>query len=454
MPSTRTIEEAKNPVSKKFSTEHVGQFVEGFNLFEGSLNGDSEGPLHYRRREAIDRFAETGFPTTRHEEWKYTNVAPIERTRFRPVLSGEEFSPDDAAVSSLGFSGDAWRLVFVNGHFAPERSDLNDLPEGVLVKSLAAAIRENTELVADNIAGYPESFESPFAMLNTAYIRNGAIVYVPKNAALPKPVHFLFLSTAPNDPVVSHPRTLVVVESGAQVTLIEEYAGRDGEVYLTNSVTEVVVGENARVDHVRLQHESRDAYFIGTSHSRLGRSSNYYNNAISFGGKISRNDPVAVLNGEGGHASLDGLYLAGENQLLDSHTVIDHAVSHCTSHELYKGILRENGHGVFNGKIFVRKDAQKTDSKQSNMNLLLSDAAIIDTKPQLEIFADDVKCTHGATIGRLDEKSVFYLQARGIGREEARTMLIYAFAAEAIDHIEDESVREYAMALLDERLEK
>lgn len=441
-------------MSKKFSTEHVGQFVEGFNLFEGSLNGDSEGPLHYRRREAIDRFAETGFPTTRHEEWKYTNVAPIERTRFRPVLSGEEFSPDDAAVSSLGFRGDAWRLVFVNGHFAPERSDLNDLPEGVLVKSLAAAIRENTELVADNIAGYPESFESPFAMLNTAYIRNGAFVYVPKNVALPKPVHFLFLSTAPNDPVVSHPRTLVVVESGAKATLIEEYAGRDGEVYLTNSVTEVVVGENARVDHVRLQHESRDAYFIGASHSRLGRSSNYYNNAISFGGKISRNDPVAVLNGEGGHASLDGLYLAGENQLLDSHTVIDHAVPHCTSHELYKGILRDNGHGVFNGKIFVRKDAQKTDSKQSNMNLLLSDAAIIDTKPQLEIFADDVKCTHGATIGRLDEKSVFYLRARGIGLDEARAMLIYAFAAEAIDHIEDESVRAYAMALLDERLEK
>lgn len=441
-------------MSKKFNTEHVVQFVEGFNLFEGTLNGDSEGPLHYRRREAINRFAETGFPTTKHEEWKYTNIAPIERTRFRPVLSGEEFTLDADAVASLGFNGDAWRLVFVNGHFAPERSNLNDLPEGVLVKNLAAAIRENTELVTENIAGYPESFESPFATLNTAYIRSGAFVFVPKNLALDKPVHFLFLSTAPTDPIVSHPRTLVVVESGAEVKLIEEYAGRDGEVYLTNSVTEIVVGENARVDHVRIQHESRDAYFIGTSHSRLGRSSNYYNNAISFGGKISRNDPVAVLGGEGGHASLDGLYLVGQDQLSDSHTVIDHAMPHCTSHELYKGILRDNGHGVFNGKIFVRTDAQKTDSKQSNMNLLLSDSAMIDTKPQLEIFADDVKCTHGATIGRLDDKSIFYLQARGIGRQEARTMLTYAFAAEAIDHIEDESTREYAMALLDERLEK
>lgn len=441
-------------MSKKFNTEHIEQFVEGFNLFEGTLNGDSEAPFHYRRREAIDRFAGTGFPTTKHEEWKYTNVAPIQRTKFRPVLAADAYQLDKNTVAELGFNGDAWRLVFVNGHFAPEHSNANDLPDGLLVKSLASAIRENTELVTEHIAGYPETFEHPFATLNTAYLRNGAFVHVADNLSVEKPIHFLFIATAPDEHIVTYPRSLVIAGTGSRATIIEEYVGRDGQVYLTNAVTEVVVGDNARVDHVKIQHESRDAYFVSASHARLGRSSNYFNNGVSFGGRISRNDPFAVLEGEGSHAALDGLYLVGEDQLIDNHTVIDHAVPHCTSHELYKGILRENGHGVFNGKIFVRKDAQKTDSKQSNMNLLLSDSALIDTKPQLEIFADDVKCTHGATIGRLDEKSIFYLRARGIGLDDARTMLTYAFAAEAIEHIDSEPVRGYAMRLLDERLEK
>ena len=262
-------------------------------------------------------------------------------------------------------------------------------------------------------------------------------------------------SRTPSDqPVVTYPRTLLIAESGSEATVVEEFTGKPGETYLTNAVAEAVVGENAHLGHVKLQHESPDAFHIGTSWAGLGRNANYYNNTLSFGGRIARNDPWAVLQGEGGHAAIDGLYLVGEDQLIDSHTSIDHAVPNCTSHELYKGILRGNGHGVFNGKIFVRKDAQKTDSVQSNMNLLLSDEAEIDTKPQLEIFADDVKCTHGATIGRLDETSIFYLRARGIGKEHARKMLTYAFAAEVIEHIGDEALRGYAMELLDARLEK
>ncbi len=345
-------------------------------------------------------------------------------------------------------------LVFLNGHFSPEHSTLQGIPDGVIVKSLGQAIRENTDQVANNIAGYPESFEHAFATLNTAHLRDGAFVFVPKNTLLEKPIHLFYLTTATTDPVVTYPRTLVVAEAGAEATILEEYTGQEGDVYLTNAVTEVVVGENARVDHLVLQHQSREAFHVGATHARLERNSNYFNNIISFGGKIARNDPTAVLGGEGGHASLDGLYLVGENQLIDSHTAIDHALPNCTSHELYKGILRDNGHGVFNGKIFVRKDAQKTDSKQSNTNLLLSELASIDTKPQLEIFADDVKCTHGATIGRLDDKSIFYLRARGIGLEDARTMLVYAYAAEILEHVRNQAVREYAFTLLDQRLEK
>ena len=441
-------------MSKKFNTEHIGQFVEGFNLFQGALNGDAESPLGIRRREAFERFAANGFPTTKHEEWKYTNVSPIQRTHFRPVLAPEELPEGADDAFGKGFDGDAFRLVFVNGHFSPERSSIGDMPEGVIVKSLASAIRENTELVTDNIAGYPDTFEHAFAALNTAHIRDGAFVFVPKNVVLEKPVFLCYLTVAEGDPVVTYPRTLLVAESGAQATVVEEFTGRDGDTYLTNAVAEVVVGENARVDHVVLQHQSHAAYHVAASHARLGRNSNYFNNIISFGGKIARNDPAAILGGEGGHASLDGMYLVSQDQLIDSHTSIDHAMPHCTSHELYKGILRDNGHGVFNGKIFVRKDAQKTDSKQSNTNLLLSDAAAIDTKPQLEIFADDVKCTHGATIGRLDDSSVFYLRARGIGKEDARKMLVYAFAAEIVEHIGNEDVRAYAATLLDQRLEK
>lgn len=439
-------------MSKKFNTEHIGQFVEGFNLFQGTLNGDAESPLGIRRREAFERFAANGFPTTRHEEWKYTNVSPIERTHFRPVLTPEESSASDAF--GTGFEGDAFRLVFVNGHFSPERSSIEGLPEGVIVTNLAKAIRENTELVSDHIAGYPDTFEHAFAALNTAHIRDGAFVFVPKNVVLEKPVFLCYLTDAEGDPVVTYPRTLLVAETGAEATVVEEFAGREGDVYLTNAVAEIVVGENARVDHVVLQHQSHAAYHVAASHARLQRNSNYFNNIISFGGKIARNDPAAVLGGEGGHASLDGMYLVSQDQLIDSHTAIDHAMPHCTSHELYKGILRDNGHGVFNGKIFVRKDAQKTDSKQSNTNLLLSDSAAIDTKPQLEIFADDVKCTHGATIGRLDDSSVFYLRARGIGKEDARKMLVYAFAAEIVEHVRNEDVRAYAATLLDQRLEK
>ena len=440
-------------MSKKYSTEQIQQFVDAFSLFNSSLNGDAEGPLAQERKEAIDRFSVTGFPTTKHEEWKYTNVQPIVRNHFRPVLSGEEISFDPDTLAELSYTGDAWRLVFVNGHLMPAHSAVEGLPEGVIVQDLASAIREHTDLVTRHILNYGEEFESPFVALNTAHLRDGGFVFIPKNVTLEKPIHLLYLTASSDQPVVTYPRTLIVAEDGAEGTVLEEYAGKDGEVYLTNAVSEAVTGNNTRLVHVKVQHESLQAYHVHASWATLQRDTNYLNNSLSFGARIARNDPWAVLKGEGGHAAIDGLYLAGEDQLIDSHTSIDHTVPHCTSHELYKGILRENGHGVFNGKIFVRQDAQKTDSVQSNMNLLLSDRAEIDTKPQLEIFADDVKCTHGATIGRLDETAIFYLRSRGIGVNEAQEILTYAFAAEVIEHIGNEDVQKYAMTLLDKYTE-
>ncbi|MGE3801199.1 MAG: Fe-S cluster assembly protein SufD [Candidatus Kapaibacterium sp.] len=441
-------------MSKKYTTENIQQFVDTFDLFSNSLSGAVEETLGAKRSASIEHFKATGFPTTKHEEWKYTNMLPIIRNEFRPYLTLDQREVDEAFIRASGYQGDAFRLVFMNGHFLPEQSSLEGVPEGVVVTNLAAAIREKTDLVLEHIVGYGDSFEHSFATLNTAYLRDGAFVYIPKNVKLEKPVHILYLTTSTDQSVVTYPRTLLIAERGAEGSVIEEFTGKSGEVYLTNAVTEAIIGENAHLSHIKIQHESRDAFHIGASHAKLGRNANYFNNTLSFGGKIVRNDPWAVLEGEGGHAAVDGLYLVGEDQLIDNHTSIDHTVPNCTSHELYKGILRDNGHGVFNGKIFVQKDAQKTDSVQSNVNLLLSDEAEIDTKPQLEIYADDVKCTHGATIGRLDDTSIFYLRARGIGKDQAEQMLTYAFAAEVIEHIGDENIREYAIELLDARLDK
>lgn len=440
-------------VSKKYTTDNTQQFLDAFKLFKSSLNGDSTGLWEAKRAEAIKLFEEKGFPTTKHEEWKYTNVIPIVRNHFRPVISNDEFPVDAETVSRNGFGGDAYRLVFINGHFLPEHSTTKDLPDGVIVGSLGPAIREHTELIARHIASYSDSFEHSFATLNTAHIRDGGFVFIPKNVCLENPVHLLYITAPSEAVVVTYPRTLVITESGSQATIIEEFVGTELETYLTDSVAEAIVGENSHLSHIKIQHESREAYHVGASHALLERNANYFNNSISFGGRIVRNDPWAVLNGEGGHAAIDGLYLVGKDQLIDNHTSIDHRVPNCTSHELYKGILSENGHGVFNGKIFVQPDAQKTDSVQSNMNLLLSDNAEIDTKPQLEIFADDVKCTHGATIGRLDDNSIFYLRSRGIGVEQAQKMLTYAFATEVIEHIKDEAVQGYVKGLLDSRIE-
>ena len=392
------------------------------------------------RTRAIQRFAAAGFPGPKHEEWRFTNVAPIANTPFaEPSIT----TVDRSTVAPFDIRGMACtRLVFVNGYFAESLSSAGALGTGVRASNLATMMAVDPGLVDPYLTRCVEEEDQPFVALNTAFTHDGAVIHVPARTVVPEPIHIVYLSTASGAPTLSHPRTTIVVGDQSQVKVIESYGGPDGEQYFTNAVTVVVGGANSHVEHIRIQRESFAAFHIANTQVRLDRSATYAQQNFVFGGAIARNDISAYLGGEGIHCTLNGLYLASGSRLVDTHTAIDHAKPHCESHEVYKGMLDGAWRGVFNGKIFVRLDAQKTDAKQTNKVLLLSDDATINTKPQLEIFADDVKCTHGATVGQLDETQLFYLRARGIGEAEARAMLVHAFASEVIDHVSLEPVRD------------
>ncbi|PYV03203.1 MAG: Fe-S cluster assembly protein SufD [Acidobacteria bacterium] len=363
------------------------------------------------------------------------------------------WSPSRLADVTLGEVA-CTQLVFLNGHFSQELSSPGKLPEGVKAGSLASALDSDGGLLEEHLARYASYRRNAFTALNTAFVEDGAFVYLPKDAVVKEPIHLLFLSTASKDPAVCHPRNLIVAGSSAQATVIESYAGLEGGVYFTNAVTEIVTGEQSRIDHTRLQRESERAFHVATMEVSQHRDSAFASRSISIGGKLVRNDLNVLLNGEGCDCTLDGLYFAGGEQHVDNHTTIDHAKPHCSSRELYKGILDGKSTGVFNGKIIVRKDAQKTDARQTNNNLLLSEESLINTKPQLEILADDVKCTHGATIGQLDEEALFYLRTRGIGDAAARSLLTYAFASEIIGRIRIQPIQCRLDLLLSRSLSK
>jgi Fe-S cluster assembly protein SufD len=394
------------------------------------------------RRQALERFAETGFPTLRDEEWKYTSVAPLAATPFRVASShrGNGISAEHLKHALFG-SMECTLLVFMNGHYAPELSRPRALPAGVLAGSLAEFLEKDPGRVEPHLARHVSYRDQPFVALNTAFLRDGAFIHVPKRKVLSEPIHLLFVTSGDGAPPVSHPRNLIVVEEGSQVTVVENYVSLKREVGLTNTVTEVVAGASSVVHHCKLQRESEEAFHMATLQCHLERSSSFTSHAISLGGSLVRNDINSVLDAEGAECVLNGLYLAVGRQHMDNHTLIDHARAHCSSREFYKGVLAGASHGVFNGKIRVRPDAQKTDAKQTNKNLLLSEEALVDTKPQLEIHADDVKCTHGATIGQLDEDALFYLRSRGIGRDKARSLLVHAFASDIVERIPVESIR-------------
>ena len=365
------------------------------------------------REEARQRFADLGFPTTHDEDWRFTSVAPISKLVAKALVP--------AAPALLP---------------APA--------PGVQISRLSEA---NVE---PYLARYARYQDNAFVALNTAHFEDGIFIHIAKGAVVEEPIELLIQSSANGHPTASHPRILIVAEPDSQATIIEKYNGNGG-AYLTNSVTEIVAGDHAVIDHYKLQTEGSRAYHVSTTQVQLGRDTNFRSHSLSFGGALVRNDVNAVLS-QGCECTLNGLYLVNGGQHIDNHTSIDHAKPHAASHELYKGILEGHSTAVFNGKILVRKDAQKTDAKQTNKNLVLSEDAAINTKPELQILADDVRCTHGATIGQLDAEGIFYLQSRGIGLTDARNLLIYAFARDIVDRIKVASLRGQLEKLLLEKL--
>ena len=421
--------------------EHRDAYLAEFERVSRERNGDVLASLGRLREEAITRFGELGFPTTKLEEWRFTSVAPIAETTFS--LAGDGLS-DVSTVQLDRFTFEALpctQLVFVNGRYTPQFSSLGVLPAGTDAGGLGEAVDRNQDLVQRYLTRLAPYKDQPFTALNTAFLRDGAFLQIPANTVVEQPIHLLFVATAHRTATAHYPRVLILVGENSQVRIVESYAGLRDTPYFTNAVTEIAAGPNAVVDHYKLLRESLEAFHIASMHVSLGRSSSFSSHAITLGGKLVRNDVHALLDGEGADCTLNGLYLANGRRLIDNHTTIDHAKPHCSSHELYKGILDDEGHAVFNGKIIVQLDAQKTDAKQTNQALLLSENAQINTTPQLEIFADDVKCTHGATVGQLNEEALFYLRSRGISYARARNVLIHAFASDILDRIKIAPIR-------------
>lgn len=387
--------------------------------------------LNARRAAALERANALAVPTTRDEEWRYTDLTPMTRLVFRTAAgSGDAVPPTD--VRPFVIPEAAARLVFVDGVFAP---GLSDLPAdcGITITTLAQALKQHGALMEPHLARREAAGLDVFGALNTAHLRDGVAVFAGRNAALSAPVHALFVATRKDS--ATYPRCLVVAESGAAVTLVEDFVALTDAAYFTDAVTEVAVGANAAVRHVRLQRESLSAFHIGHCAVSLAKDARYASHAIAFGARLSRHTLEITQQGEGAEARIDGLALISGRQLADTHTLMDHREPHGRCTQLHKTVVGGGAHAVFNGKVFVREGAQLTDSSQQSRNLLLSDKAHVDTKPQLEIFADDVKCAHGATVGQLDAEQLFYLKSRGIPDAQARSLLTYAFGAELIDRI-------------------
>ena len=419
----------------------IEPFLKGFEAF--SANGGADAPQSIRalRLAAITRFETLGFPTTRNEDWHFTSVAPIADAALTPLTSSTG-SVTREQIAPFLVSADWHTIVFVNGRYNAALSGGAELPDGVRVLPLAQAYDELPLLIEQHM-GRVTSFDAhSFTALNTAFINDGAVIHVAKDIELATPIHLLFVSDASAVDGAAQPRNLVVLDHFAKATVVESYAGLAKGRYLTNAVTEAVLHDGATLTHLKLQRESDDAFHVGTLDARQARESHLFSFSFATGAALSRTNVYTSLGGEGCGATLNGLYLGDGEQHIDHQTRIEHVAPNCYSRELYKGILDDRSHGVFNGKVYVHPEAQKTDGKQTNNTLLLSEHARIDTKPQLEIFADDVKCTHGATVGRLDETSLFYMKSRGIQAKAARDLLTYAFAADVLETIECADVRE------------
>jgi Fe-S cluster assembly protein SufD len=417
------------------------------------------------REAGMAGFTKLGFPTLKDEDWRFTNVAPIAQLTAQPAVpaavSGAESKIlDEAAFAKLPGN----RLVFVNGFFSEELSALKSLADGARVESLSAALnggagrppangQDARDTIEKHLGKHARTADNAFAALNQAFFNDGAFIFVPPGVEIAEPVQLIYISSAKKSGETIQPRNLIIAGANSRLTVVESYLSARNTAYFTNAVTEIVAGDNASLEHVKIQDEAAEAFHIATIAGEFGRASNVTVHSFALGARLSRNNIRARLAGEGLECILNGLYLTRGEQLADHHMIVEHAQPHCASHEYFNGILDDKSKGVFHGRIYVHPAAQKTDAKQTNKNLLLSDDATADTKPQLEIYADDVKCTHGATIGQLNDESIFYLRSRGLGTETARRMLIHAFAGEIIERVKCGPVREQLDKVIRDRLE-
>ena len=406
------------------------------------------------RQAALESFLTLGFPTARHEDWKYTSVASLAKTPFRLAPA----PPDGLTADTIPFVGleeSGPRLVFVDGQFTPALSALGALPRGVSVGSLALALDQSLPWLEPHLTCYANYQTHPFVALNTAFMRDGACVRIPPDTICDNPIQLVFVSSSTPEPYICHPRNMLLVESGSQASFVESYVSLDtNTVSLTNTVTELVLRENAVAEHYILQRQNRSGFHMATVQVHQDRDSSFTSHALALGGALSRHEINTVLAGPGSTCTLNGLYLATDQQLVDMHTRIDHTQPQCTSRELYAGVLGGAARGVFNGKIIVDQAAAKTDAAQTNKNLLLSETARINSKPQLEIFHNDVQCRHGSTTGQLDPSAVFYLRSRGIEPDTARQLLTAAFLNDVLLHIQNASIRDQSELLVQQALQE
>lgn len=425
-----------------------------FEAFEKSLNGQSKSAIHQVRKDAFKALKENGFPAPKDEEYKFTNLTKaleknidFESTTPAPSVTSEQI--ELVKIPNL----DAYNIVFINGEFSAENSDKFSI-EGLDISSFEQAAGNDANNVAKYFGKQANFQNDAFVALNTAFSQNGAVITVKDNVVIDKPIALYFVSDGAQSQPIYNTRNIIVIGQSAQVTILEKFDTLGKEKSFTNAVNEIFVAENANAKYFKIENDVAATYHVSNVNVAQERNSRFTSNTIALNGAMVRNNLDIKLNGEGCESYMNGLYVLGEKTHVDNHTVVDHIMPNCYSNELYKGIMDDKSKGVFNGKIFVREDAQKTNAFQSNKNILMTDDATMNTKPQLEIWADDVKCSHGCTTGQLDQDAMFYLQARGIRKERARAILLHAFAIDVIENFEIKAIQDYVEEIITARLEK
>jgi len=434
-------------INDELKNKLITEFESSFK----NLNGEAGSNFNKLRKDAIEKFRELGFPLKKQEEWKYTNINPVLKHDYSLTYSDSDTTVTMNDIEKL-IHKNTNVLVFINGSFSKSFSKYDEYNSDVIIGNLAEMKNLHSKIFEKHFSNYAKTDNNGLIALNTAFVRDGAFIYIKKGKVIEKPVHLLFVSDSGKTNHLSQPRNLFIAEEGSSVKIIEEYHSFGDKVNYTNSVTEIFCDSNSYVEHYKIQNNEGKTYHTGTTNVKQNGNSHFTNTTISWGGAITRNNLISLFDGTNTDCHFYGLYLLGGNQHVDNQTLADHAMPNCYSNELYKGIINNKATGVFNGKIMVRQDAQKTNAYQSNKNILLSDDATIYSKPQLEIFADDVKCSHGATTGKLNEDEMFYLRSRGIGEDDAKILLLKAFAGDVIDSVKIESLKNALMTKLESKL--